>query len=385
MIAIHAGSRLVGELQQIGGSFSFEYSDEWLQHGFALGPDVPLSPGRHYRAEAFGFVEDASPDRWGRSILLRETRARSKREKFTPRALTSMDYFLGVSDVSRLGALRAYSDGAFRAESGGVPPMIHLRKLLEASTKYQAGDYDEEVLQVLLAPGSSLGGARPKASVRDAGGNLYIAKFPKNDDEYSVERWEFVAMEIARRAGCVVADARLENVDGCPVLLSRRFDRDGDERIPFSSAMNLLGLRDGDRSSYAEIADLMQRVGGDPTELFRRMIVNISINNVDDHLRNHGFLRRGAGFELSPAYDINPISRFEKAPSLSTAIVPGAFEASVELAWEACEFFNLTLTRARQIVDEVRTATRTWLEVARKAGATSREIEVIESAFLAAS
>ncbi len=381
MITIHEGGRVVGELEQIGGSYSFEYSDEWLQHGFALGPDVPLSRGRHYRQDAFGFMEDASPDRWGRTILLRETRARSKREKLTPRALTSLDYFLGVSDVSRMGALRAYSDGAFRAESDGVPPMIHLGKLLAASTKYQAGDYDDETLRVLLAPGSSLGGARPKASVRDASGNLYIAKFPKNDDEYSVERWEFVALEIARRAGCEVADARLENVDGQPVLLSKRFDRAGEERIPFSSAMNLLGLRDGDRSSYAEIADLMQQVGGDPAELFRRMIVNIALNNVDDHLRNHGFLRRGPGWELSPAYDINPISRFEKAPTLSTAIVPGAFEASVELAWESCGFFNLTLARAREISDEVRAATATWLDVARRARATGREIEVVESAF----
>jgi serine/threonine-protein kinase HipA len=381
MITIHLGDSVVGTLEQPGGSYSFEYTDEWLQRGFALGPDVPLNQGRHYSAEAFGFIEDASPDRWGRTIILRETRSRMKRQKLAPRALTSLDYFLGVSDVSRMGALRASRDGAFLAASDGVPPMIQLGRLLAASTKYQSGDYDDETIQLLLAPGSGLGGARPKASVKDAEGNLYIAKFPKNEDEYSVQRWEFIALSLACRAGCTVAEARLENIDEQPVLLSKRFDRDTNSRIHFSSAMNLLQLRDGDRSSYAEIADLMQRIGGDPTQLFRRMIVNILINNVDDHLRNHGFLRGRGGWELSPAYDINPNSKFEKSPVLSTAIVPDEFEANVDIALENCELFNLTSAQAARICEEVRSAVATWPKVARKAGATKREIEVVESAF----
>lgn len=380
-IAIHLGDSVVGTLEQHGKSYSFEYSGKWRKHGFELGPDVPLAQGRQYSAEAFGFIEDASPDRWGRTIILRETRTRMNREKQVPRALTSLDYFLRVSDVSRMGALRAFQGGAFQAEGEGVPPTLHLGKLLVASKKYQSGSYDDETMRLLLAPGSSLGGARPKASVRDAHGNLYIAKLPKNDDEYSVERWEFIALQLARLAGCTVAEAHLEDIEGHPVLLSKRFDRRGDTRIHFSSAMNLLKLRDGQRSSYAQIADLMQQIGGDPQELFRRMILNILINNVDDHLRNHGFLRGRKGWELSPAYDINPISRFEKAPTLSTAIVPEEFEANVDIAKENCELFNLTPAQAALICDEVRGAVTNWPKVAKKAGATKREIEAVESAF----
>jgi serine/threonine-protein kinase HipA len=208
-----------------------------------------------------------------------------------------------------------------------------------------------------------------------------VAKFPKADDEYSVERWEFIALQLARRAGCQVAEARIEIIDGQVVLLSKRFDRKGDHRIHFSSAMNLLELTDGDSSSYAEIADLMQRTGGDPVELFRRMLVNISINNVDDHLRNHGFLRSSRGWELSPAYDVNPISRFEKAPRLSTAIVPEDFEASTELAIESAGLFDLDPQSARAIFKEVETAVGTWRSVAQQVGAPRSEIDAIESAF----
>lgn len=380
-ITIYLTDNVVGTLTQLGGSYSFEYSQQWLTNGFELGPDVPLAQGRQYSAEAFGFIEDASPDRWGRTLLLRETRTRLKRQKQPARTLTTLDYFLAVSDVSRMGAVRAWQKDAFQAEGDGVPPMIQLGKLLRASEKVQSGEYDDESIHLLLAPGSSLGGARPKASVRDAQGNLYIAKFPKNDDEYSVERWEFIALELARRAGCCVAEARLEHLDGQVILMSKRFDRAGDTRIHFSSAMNLLALRDGQHSSYAEIADLMQQIGGDPKELFRRMVINIMINNVDDHLRNHGFLRADRGWELSPTYDINPISKFEKAPLLSTAIIPEEFEASVEIAVDNCEFFNLRSAEAAHICEEARCAVATWPEVARAAGATKREIEAVESAF----
>lgn len=370
----------VGTLTEEGNSCAFEYSDEWLSRGFEMGPYVPLSRGRQYTRPSFGFLEDASPDRWGRTIILRETRARMKKEKRAPRALTTMDHFLRVSDESRMGAIQARRGDASLASGGGVPPMIELARLLRASARYQTGDYDDATLALLLAPGSSLGGARPKASVRDVRGDLYIAKFPKPDDSYSVERWEYVALKIAERAGCRVADASLETVDGNVVLLSKRFDRKADHRVHFSSAMNLLGLTDGDRSSYADIADTMQRTGGDPQELFRRMIV-IMINNVDDHLRNHGFLWNGKQWDLSPAYDVNPISRFEKSPMLCTAILPGQFEASTELAIEGAEYFNLTKSAARSICEEVSMAVGTWRQVAQSAGAPRHEIDEVESAF----
>lgn len=369
------------DAQGRGQRYSLEYSDAWLAGGFELGPDVPLSRGRQFSRKAFGFIEDASPDRWGRTLILRHSRAQAKKTNQAPRALTTLDYFVGVSDASRQGALRARRGDDYLAPGAGPPPLVHLGALLRASNDYQAGAYDDETLALLLAPGSSLGGARPKASVRDAQGDLFVAKFPKSDDAYSVERWEFVAQELARRAGCRVVEAQLLNVNEQPVLLSRRFDRDRAERIHFSSAMNLLELTDGDASSYAEIADLMQRVGGDPVELFRRMVVNILINNVDDHLRNHGFLRVGPGWELSPAYDINPISRFEKAPRLSTAIVPGEFEASTDIAIDNAELFNLTKRAAQAICEQAAEAVGTWRSVARDAEAPRHEVDEIESAF----
>lgn len=371
----------LGTLSEHGSSYSFEYSAEWLAQGFELGPDVPLSRGRQFSRRSFGFMEDASPDRWGRTLILRETRARRKKLKQPARTITAMDYFLRVQDESRMGAIRVRDDHGVLDSEGGVPPMIHLGKLVRASEKYQAGEYDDETLALLLAPGSSLGGARPKASVRDVRGDLYVAKFPKADDTYSVERWEFVALQLARRAGCRVAEAHLQDVDGRLVLLSKRFDRRGETRVHFASAMNLLGLEDGQRSSYAAIADLMQRVGGDPRELFRRMVVNISLNNVDDHLRNHGFLWNAKQWELSPLYDVNPISRFEKAPMLSTAIVPEAFDADRQLAVDSAAYFDLTKRAAQAICDEVGSAVQTWQQVAQTAGAPRQEIDELESAF----
>jgi len=214
-----------------------------------------------------------------------------------------------------------------------------------------------------------------------SGGRNQMPAFGSFLDETAVANVSAWVLELARRAGCRVAEARLEKVDGQIILLSRRFDRSGKHRIHFSSAMNLLGLTDGDRSSYAEIADLMQRTGGDPVELFRRMVVNISINNVDDHLRNHGFLRSGGSWELSPAYDVNPISKFEKAPQLCTAVVPDAFEASTELAIENAELFNLDKPGAKAICEEVAAAVGMWRSVAQSVGAPRREVEAIESAF----
>ncbi len=380
-VSLEVNGLSVGTLTEEGNSQSFMYSDEWRAHGFELGPDLPLTRGRLFSQTTFGFVEDASPDRWGRNIILRERRARLKKARQAARTLSALDYFVAVSDESRMGAIRVREGQEYLAAGDGVPPLIHLGKLLQASEKYQAGEYDDETLALLLAPGSSLGGARPKASVRDIQGVLYIAKFPKSDDTYSVERWEFIALELARRAGCDVASARLETVDGRLVLLSRRFDRQGNERIPFSSAMNLLGLKDGDKSSYAEIADLMQRTGGKPNELFRRIVLNIAINNVDDHLRNHGFLREKKQWALSPVYDINPMSKFEKAPTLSTAIIPDHFETTRDIAIDNAEYFDLTKERAKAICDEVEAAVKTWPDVAKMAGATRQEIDEVESAF----
>lgn len=383
-VNLELGDTLVGTLYADRGTMALAYSAGWMTGGFALGPDVPLGPGRQYR-QSFGFVEDASPDRWGKTLILREAKARARREKSAPRTLDNIDYFLRVSDVGRAGALRAVQEGEYVSGKHDVPPLVSLGKLLHASAAYQTGDYDDDVLTLLMAPGSSLGGARPKATVKDVSGDLYMAKFPRNDDQYSVERWEYIALELAKKAGINCAEARLETVDGKLVLLSKRFDRRGEARVHFASAMNLLELKDGAASSYAEIADLIQREGEEPQdsrELFRRLVFNIMINNVDDHLRNHGFLRGKRGWVLSPAYDVNPISKAEKAPRLATAIVDDDFNADVQTAIDAATFFGLTQADAQETCDQVHAAVSTWRQTAEAAGAPRREILELEDAFL---
>lgn len=383
-VVLELEGQTVGSLHADGRTLALSYSDDWVVHGYALGPDVPLVRGRQYR-QSFGFVEDASPDRWGRTLIAREARARAKREQRAPRTLGPIDYFLGVSDAGRMGALRAIVDGQYVADHLQVPPLVDLGKLLHASSAYQAGRYDDDVMALLMAPGSSLGGARPKATVCDATGVLYMAKFPRNDDEYSVERWEFIALELARAAGIRCAEARLEKVDSKLVLLSKRFDRRGERRVHVASAMNLLELKDGDRSSYAEIADLIQREGeaaADSSELFRRMIFNIAVNNVDDHLRNHAFLRGKRGWTLSPAYDLNPMSRIEKAPRLTTAIIDDAYDADLSVALDSAEFFGLSRAAAEGVIERVKEAVSGWRQTADAAGAPRREITDLQDAFL---
>jgi len=241
-------------------------------------------------------------------------------------------------------------------------------------------------LALIFAPGSSLGGARPKASVLDVHGHLAIAKFPRADDEYSIERWEWVALQLAAAAGIDVAAAELLSVGGRDVLLSRRFDRRGEERIHLASALALLGLRDGDRASYPEIAEIVQRDGSQPqrdhVELFRRMVFNICVANVDDHLRNHGFLRTRTGWTLSPAYDINPVPTDVRARVLSTNVTPDDATGSLDAARESATYFGLSPKQADAVIAEVLSAVANWRGVARKAGASTKECARMQSAFL---
>jgi serine/threonine-protein kinase HipA len=236
-------------------------------------------------------------------------------------------------------AFRFVVDGEFVSTSEGVPPLIRLGELLDATRRLEQNRELPDDLTLIFAPGSSLGGARPKASILDNNGQLSIAKFPKDGDTYSVERWEYIALLVARAAGIEVADAQLIESAGGPVLLSRRFDRKGQERVHFCSAMTLLGLRDGDHASYPDIADLIQTEGSRPAadseELFRRMVLSICIANVDDHLRNHGFLRSESGWKLSPAYDLNPVPAEVRPRILSTNVSVDDATGSLSLAREA--------------------------------------------------
>lgn len=376
-------------------SGTFEYDRSWLNHPdrFSLEPALHLGPGPfHSPADRpmFGAIGDSAPDRWGRVLMRRAERRRAEREKQAPRTLSEIDYLLFVNDEARQGALRFRESegGAFLAPPGSqpIPPLINLPRLLSASERVQQDTDSEEDLRLLLAPGSSLGGARPKASVRDSDGHLCIAKFPNRGDEWDAVRWEALALTLAAKAGVNAAEWRLTNAAGKPVLLLRRFDRAGAMRIPFLSAMSMLGAQDNEAHSYLEFADALRQYAAFPKEdmrnLWRRIVFNIMISNTDDHLRNHGFLHEGPnGWRLAPAYDLNPVPVDVKPRVLSTAIDMEDRTASLALALEVAEYFELTAKDARAIAVEVAAATSKWRKEAAKLGLAKAEIDRMSSAF----
>jgi len=375
-------------------SVTFAYHEDWLVNAkrFSLEPGLHVGEGAFHPGgdrEIFGAIGDSAPDTWGRRLMQRAERRLANQESRPPRTLHEADYLLGVADVSRLGSLRfkfeAY-DEFQKPTAEGVPGFIKLGRLLESSQRIEQKNETEEDLAIIFAPGSSLGGARPKASIVDTQGRLAIAKFPKESDDYSVEIWEHIALVLAARAGMDVATHELQMVDGRYVLISWRFDRRQQQRIPFLSAMSLLQAKDGDRASYPEIVDELSQHGGntkvDSLELFRRMVFNILVSNVDDHLRNHGFLWAGVhGWVLSPAYDLNPTPTDLKSRILSTNISLDEGTCSIDLALSQAELFGLSLISARKIVVEVGQAVATWREVAKALGLNRGEIERMESAF----
>jgi len=372
----------------------FEYASAWLAdpERFSLEPALALTRGSYAPPAGqsiFGSIGDSAPDTWGRRLMQRAERRRAEREGRAVRTLTESDYLLGVLDETRLGALRFRwaGDDVFLAPArDGVPALIELGRLLHVTERILRDEETEEDLQLIFAPGSSLGGARPKASVIDQHGHLSIAKFPKETDDYSIETWEEIALRLAGRAGIATPRHELLQVAGKAVLLSRRFDRDGSRRIPFLSAMAMTGSKDGDRGSYPEIVDALARHGArakaDAEDLYRRVAFNVLISNVDDHLRNHGFLWLGKrGWTLSPIYDVNPTPTDLKARVLTTNIDLDEGTCSIDLLEEAAEYFGLGLKPARAIIKEVATVTATWRDVARDAGARASEITRMASAF----
>ncbi len=391
---------LVGHLwirESRRGTFgaTFQYADAWLEKkdAFAIDPLLPLvSPGPFHKERLFGAIADSAPDRWGKTLMARAERLRARREDRAPRHLREIDYVLGVSDVARQGALRFSHTGreVFLAESSeaAVPPVVDLPQLLAATQGFLDDPDNEEDLRILLAPGSSLGGARPKASVKDNEGHLSIAKFPKKDDLYSVGAWEHLALAMAQDAGIRVAESAILSIEGQDIILLTRFDRDGERRTPFLSAMSLLDGVDQAPRSYLEIAEVIRRLGAqaraDLSELWRRMVFNILVSNTDDHLRNHGFLYAGrGGWTLSPAYDLNPVPVEVKPRFLSTAIGedPNDTSASLRLALEVAEYFDLSEEEARSTAVQVAQVTQQWAERAQSAGIRGAEIDLMSSAF----
>ena len=387
--------QLWGRFRNGRESMSFEYDRNWLNHPkrFSLDPALKLVAGSFHAASdkpLFGAIDDSAPDRWGRLLMRRSERKKTEKEKGAARALKEIDFLLMVDDEARQGALRFKKEetGPFLTtyDKNHIPPLVAVGKLLTAASHVMQDSDTEEDLRLLLAPGSSLGGARPKSSVRDKDGSLSIAKFPRKDDEINVIAWEAIALLLADKAGITVPKWRIEKVGHHQILLSKRFDREKNIRIPFLSAMSALGAKDNEMHSYLEIADAIRQMSSSPKEdleaLWRRIVFNILISNVDDHLRNHAFLYSGlSGWRLSPAYDLNPTPTDVKPRILSTAIDLVDPTASLDIALSVAHYFGLGYLQAKNIFKEVGSATVLWREEASKLKVKKAEIDRMASAF----
>jgi serine/threonine-protein kinase HipA len=382
--------------------FSFEYKDEWLKNGPAqlLDPRLQLYSGLHYLNEEhdnFGIFLDSSPDRWGRILMRRREAAIARNENRAENKLFETDYLLGVYDGHRMGALRfkIEEDGPFLNDNKHMasPPWTSLRELEQISLRLEDDDVidDPEYLKwlsMLIAPGASLGGARPKASIVDNNGSLWIAKFPSRNDQGDIGGWEIVTYELAVLAGITMAESKAQKFSSdYYTFLTKRFDRGNDgQRIHFASAMTILGYTDGqdhvDGASYLELVDFIQNNGAnveqDLEQLWRRIVFSICITNTDDHLRNHGFLLKNDGWVLSPAYDINPI---ENGAGLKLNISDTDNSLDLNLALEVSEYFRLSDKRASEIIDEILNVVAGWKEVAKKYGISRAEQELKAIAF----
>lgn len=398
-IELDGQSYLVGKLwsrlKNARESATFEYDSLWLEHPkrFSLEPALFLGPGPQHTPShkaLFGALGDSAPDRWGRVLMRRAEKLNAAQENRMPQTLNEIDYLLRVYDQARQGALRfsENKEGPFLnpGDTQKIPPVIELPKLLAAIENITDDTFQNDDLKLLLAPGSSLGGARPKASIRDLDGCLSIAKFPHAMDEINAVLWEALALTLAKKSGITVPSWRLEKIGNKSILILKRFDREKQNRIPFLSAMSMLSAHDNEFHSYLEIADMIRQHGADPkkdlSELWRRIIFNICIANTDDHLRNHGFLYESSnGWRLSPAYDLNPVPMEIKPRVLSTAITFDDATGSIALAKSVAQDFDITSNEADRITIEVQNAVMTWKNEAKKLGIASSEIALMASAF----
>ena len=379
--------------------FCFEYSRDCIRSsdaGFVFDPDLRLYEGRQYAPDKplFGVFADSCPDRWGRLLMRRREAIIARKEKRKPRALTESDYLLGVYDETRLGALRfsLVEDGPFLAIDKDLPapPFPTLRTLETASLAFESGDEsapEEKWLRQLLAPGSSLGGARPKASVQAPDGSLWIAKFPSKHDEWNSGAWEIVAHDLAVICGLNVPEALLETFSFAgSTFLVKRFDRNQSHRIHFSSAMALLGKTDGagtEGVSYLDLASFIKANGALPKrdlkELWQRIAFTMAISNSDDHLRNHGFLLTERGWVLSPMFDVNP-NIYGNTLSLNVSRDDNSID--FDLAIETAEYYGISIYEAKNTVADIRkTIGENWQTLAAAYGLSKGAIERMAPAF----
>ena len=397
--------RLIGELsyESLRGSdsYGFCYNDEWLKDygGLFLSDDLNNYPGQQYTTpgkDIFGCFSDALPDRWGRTLINRWEQILAKEENRPMRRLSSFDYLIGIEDFSRMGAFRfkesINGDYINASEILRIPPLTDIRELIAASSEIEKSEDENRLPEMrwiaqLVQPGSSLGGARPKASVIDENRILYIAKFPSRKDDYDVGLWEHFSHLLAKKAGVNAAETRvISTSDKYHTLLSRRFDRREDgKRIHFASAMTLLGLNDGDNANtghgYLDIVDFILQnctnVEDNLQELYRRVAFNICISNTDDHFRNHGFLLTAKGWTLAPAYDMNPtLNEYQ-----SLLINSSTNKSDLNELLNSCEEYMLQKQSAQQIISEVRNAVKEWQSLATRLGITKSEQERFAAVF----
>jgi serine/threonine-protein kinase HipA len=375
-------------------SATFSYRDDYLERAdaYELDPGLALQAGQQQTAlgqALFGAMSDCAPDGWGRRLVRRAQAQRARDARTQQRRLTEVDFLLGARDDLRQGALRFREhdgDHYLAADTEGVPHLVGLPRLLNAAEELERDEPTSEDLRLLLHGASSLGGARPKAHVFDTQGRLAIAKFPSpQGDAWDVIRWEAVALTLAANAGVGVSEHQLHVIENRPVLVSRRFDRDAGGRLGYLSAMSMLQAKDGEQASYLEIAQVIEERSSDATadlrELWRRIVFTVLISNTDDHLRNHGFLRKStAGWSLSPAFDLNPNP--EGTKQLATAIDESNAQASLETVLEVAELFRVSEAQAHDIVGEVSHATSRWRDVARATGLSHPQLERLEPAFV---
>ena len=380
--------------------YSFEYNENWLEHKkMLLDPDLQLYKGRQYITDdknIFGVFADSCPDRWGRRLMKRREEIRAKREGVKPEKLLESDYLLGVYDEARMGGLRFKTEleGNFLSDDKefATPPWTSLRELEHASIAFEndTDSLNEKWLKQLLAPGSSLGGARPKASVMAQDGSLWIAKFPSKHDDFNSGAWEMVAHELAAMFGLNVPEAKIEKFSKLgTTFLVKRFDRKGSQRVHFSSAMTMLGKKDGadmaDGSSYLEIVSFLKANGvrpqADLVELWKRIVLSMAVSNTDDHFRNHGFILSEDGWELSPLYDVNPDIYGEY---LSLNVDSYNADISFDLAIESAKYYGLDKDEAVRLVALIKDIVRNnWQNLAKKYGIGRSEIDRMKAAFRA--
>jgi len=383
--------------------FSFEYDNDWLKSKYVqiLDPDLQFYGGLQYLQDEaknnFGIFLDSSPDRWGRILMRRREAALARHEQRTPRNLYETDYLLGVYDENRMGGIRFKLDqkGSFLNDNKEIasPPWTSIRELEQISLRLEDDDVINDPdylkwLNMLVVPGSSLGGARPKASVLDNNGSLWIAKFPSKNDHSDIGGWEMVTYELAISAGVNMIESQAKKFSSKNhTFLTKRFDRtENGNRIHFASAMTLLGHIDGEDSaeglSYLELAEFVTvngvKVNEDLEQLWRRIVFSICVSNTDDHLRNHGFILTPQGWVLSPAYDINPV---ETGNGLKLNITENDNALDLNLAIEVCIYFRLVPKRAEEIIEEVKTSVKNWRKIASKYGISNAEQELKSRAF----